>query len=230
MLKALYGNAERRGIRSSTKPRHRPHPRAWTGDRRRGRTSGEPVEIRAGAVVLACGSFESNPRCARAISGPAGSWPRSAARASTWGRPRHGAGDRRAAATATGRAAIGRVGHQRAALWRPRDRRPVPEAQLSVRASRQRQGRALRRRGLELPQPHLRQVRRRDHEPAGMFAWQVFDAKGTISCAASTASGGSPRPRRTRWTSWRRSSKGSIRRRAEDGPRVQCCLHQGRAV
>ena len=47
----------------------------------------------------------------------------------------------------------------------------------------------------------------------GMFAWQVFDAKARRSCAANTASAASPRRRRTRWRSWRQSSKASIRRR-----------------
>src|ERR1700730_16500116 len=37
------------------------------------------------------------------------------------------------------------VGHQRSALWRSHGRRSVPEAQLPVRHSDQRQGRALRR-------------------------------------------------------------------------------------
>ena len=37
--------------------------------------------------------------------------------------------------------------------------------------------RALRRRGRGLPQLHLRQVRPRDPEPAGQFAWQIFDRK-----------------------------------------------------
>jgi tricarballylate dehydrogenase len=63
LLKALYANVERRGI-----PILYETP-AVSLIRERGRVvgiiaegaGGEPVEIRAGAVVLACGSFESNP-------------------------------------------------------------------------------------------------------------------------------------------------------------------------
>ncbi len=50
---------------------------------------------------------------------------------------------------------------QRAGVRRPRGRRPVPEALLSVRHADQRRGQALRRRGRGLPQLHLRQVRPR---------------------------------------------------------------------
>src|ERR1700733_6541034 len=62
MLKALYANAERRGI-----PIVYETP-ATALIREHGRVAGvvaehlgEPVEIKAKAVVLACGSFESNP-------------------------------------------------------------------------------------------------------------------------------------------------------------------------
>src|SRR5215813_11699100 len=62
LLKALYANVARRGI-----PILYETP-AISLLRERGRVvgvlaerDGEPIEVRAGAVVLACGSFESNP-------------------------------------------------------------------------------------------------------------------------------------------------------------------------
>src|SRR5499427_3824892 len=72
MLKALYANVERRGI-----PILYETP-AVSLLRERGRVAGvvaegaggEPVEIRAGAVVLACGSFESNPEMRARYLGP----------------------------------------------------------------------------------------------------------------------------------------------------------------
>src|SRR5258708_6386668 len=59
-----------------------------------------------------------------------------------------------------------RLGSQCPALWRPRCRRPLSEAQLSVRDHRQCPGRAPSRRGPRFPQLHLAQIRRRDPEPA----------------------------------------------------------------
>jgi tricarballylate dehydrogenase len=72
LLKALYANVERRGI-----PILYETP-AVSLIRERGRIAGviaeaaggEPVEIRAGAVVLACGSFESNPEMRARYLGP----------------------------------------------------------------------------------------------------------------------------------------------------------------
>ncbi len=72
LLKALYANVERRGI-----PILYETP-AVSLIRERGRLAGvvaegaggEPVEIRAGAVVLACGSFESNPEMRARYLGP----------------------------------------------------------------------------------------------------------------------------------------------------------------
>ena len=62
LLKALYANLERRGIAILYETP------AVSLLRERGRVvgvlaerDGEPIEVRAGAVVLACGSFESNP-------------------------------------------------------------------------------------------------------------------------------------------------------------------------
>src|SRR6266850_2253772 len=71
MLKALYATAERRGI-----PIIYETP-AVSLIRERGRVvgvvaenGGEAVEVRAGAVVLACGSFESNPEMRARYLGP----------------------------------------------------------------------------------------------------------------------------------------------------------------
>jgi tricarballylate dehydrogenase len=71
MLKALYANAERRGIPIAYET---PAVRLIRGN---GRVAGVvaehqgvPVEIRAGAVVLACGSFESNPEMRARYLGP----------------------------------------------------------------------------------------------------------------------------------------------------------------
>src|SRR5712671_5584388 len=72
LLKALYANVERRGI-----PILCETP-AVSLVRERGRVvgvvaegaGGEPVEIKAGAVVLACGSFESNPEMRARYLGP----------------------------------------------------------------------------------------------------------------------------------------------------------------
>ena len=71
LLKALYANVERRGI-----PILYETP-AVSIIREHGRVCGvmaeyrgEPVAIRAGAVVLACGSFESNPEMRARYLGP----------------------------------------------------------------------------------------------------------------------------------------------------------------
>jgi tricarballylate dehydrogenase len=71
MLKALYANAERRGIPIAYET---PAVRLI---RENGRVTGVvaehqgvPVEIKAGAVVLACGSFESNPEMRARYLGP----------------------------------------------------------------------------------------------------------------------------------------------------------------
>jgi tricarballylate dehydrogenase len=71
LLRALYANAERRGI-----PIVYDTP-AFALIRERGRVTGvvaehqgEPVDVHAGAVVLACGSFESNPEMRARYLGP----------------------------------------------------------------------------------------------------------------------------------------------------------------
>jgi tricarballylate dehydrogenase len=71
MLKALYGNAERRGIPISYETaavgliREDGLIKGITAEYR-----GSPVEIRADAVVLACGGFESNPEMRARYLGP----------------------------------------------------------------------------------------------------------------------------------------------------------------
>jgi tricarballylate dehydrogenase len=71
LLKALYANVERRGIAILYETP------AVSLIREHGRVAGviaeqdgEPVEVRAGAVVLACGSFESNPEMRARYLGP----------------------------------------------------------------------------------------------------------------------------------------------------------------
>jgi tricarballylate dehydrogenase len=71
MLKALYANAERRGIAIAYETP------AVSLIREGGRVAGviaehggAPIEIRANAVVLACGSFESNPEMRARYLGP----------------------------------------------------------------------------------------------------------------------------------------------------------------
>jgi tricarballylate dehydrogenase len=71
MLKALYANVERRGIPivyetpAVSLIREKGQLRGVIAEHQ-----GAPVEIRAGAVVLACGSFESNPEMRARYLGP----------------------------------------------------------------------------------------------------------------------------------------------------------------
>jgi len=71
MLKALYANAERRGISISYET---PAVALLREDGRVtgvvAEQNGKRTEIRAGAVVLACGSFESNPEMRARYLGP----------------------------------------------------------------------------------------------------------------------------------------------------------------
>jgi len=71
MLRALYANAERRGIPISFAT---PAVRLVRADGRVtgvvAERNGVPVEIKAGAIVLACGSFESNPEMRARYLGP----------------------------------------------------------------------------------------------------------------------------------------------------------------
>ena len=71
MLRALYANAERRGIPISFAT---PAVRLVREDGRVtgvvAERNGVPVEIKAGAIVLACGSFESNPEMRARYLGP----------------------------------------------------------------------------------------------------------------------------------------------------------------
>ena len=87
-----------------------------------------------------------------------------------------------------------RLGPQRARVRRPRGRRRLPEAQLSVRRHGQRRRQALRRRGRRLPQLHLRQIRPRDPGAAGPVRLAGLRQQGRCTCCAtSTASSRSPR-------------------------------------
>ena len=199
LLKALYAQAEQRGIPIALRDAgHRADPRGGRVIGVVARSEGAPVEIAAGAVVLACGSFESNPEMRARYLGPG--WDVAKVRGTRFNM---GAGlmmalaRRRAPVRQLVRLPFGRLGRQRAALRRPHDRRPVPEAQLSVRHRRQCERRALRRRGRQLPQPHLCEIWRRDHEAAGHVCLAGVRRQGHATCcAANTASAASPRPRR----------------------------------
>ena len=88
MLKALYATAERRGVRDRLRDAGgRAHPRARARDRRRRRAS-VASGSRSGPArwCSPAAATSSTRRCARAISGRAGSSQKSAARASTWAR------------------------------------------------------------------------------------------------------------------------------------------------
>lgn len=73
-------------------------------------------------------------------------------------RPYDGDGRGRHAPWPLVRRPCGRMGPQRARLWRSGRRRRVPETQLSVRRDGERAWRALRRRGGRFPQLHIRQI------------------------------------------------------------------------
>ena len=143
-----------------------------TGDRGvegvRVRHQGRIRDLRSKAVVLACGGFEANAEMRARYLGP--NWDLAKVRGSRFntGQGLKMALDLGAAVARplVGRA-FGRLGSERAALWRPRCRRPLSEAQLSVRHHRQCARRALSGRGPRFPQLYLCQIRRRDPEPAG---------------------------------------------------------------
>ncbi|MBM1171924.1 FAD-dependent tricarballylate dehydrogenase TcuA [Microvirga arabica] len=71
LLKALYANAARRGISMAYET---PALDLLQEDGRvvgvKARSQGRPIEIRAGAVILACGGFESNPEMRARYLGP----------------------------------------------------------------------------------------------------------------------------------------------------------------
>ena len=191
----------RRSPTAAQEERHR-HPlrRARRRpDRRRRRrarasacgTTGKTVEVATRkSVVLAAAASRPTPNGARATSARAGSSPRCAARAST---PATASAWRSTSAPRpcgnwSGCHAVA-WDTQRARVRRPRGRRPVPEALLSVRHHDQRQRQALRRRGRRLPQLHLRQVRPRDPGAAGPVRLADLRREGACTCCAtSTAS------------------------------------------
>ena len=138
------------------------------GRRRRRRRAGraEPRSAR-GAVVLASGGFEADPRMRAMYLGP--SWDvAQGARHAVQHRRRadDGARGRRAAVRPLERLPRDRLGRRRAADRRPRAAAPPLEAVLPARDRRQPRGPALRRRGRRLPQLHLREVRRRGAQAA----------------------------------------------------------------
>ena len=149
------------------------------------------------------------PRCARAISGPTGSWRGCAARPTT---PATASAWRSTSARcrgATGAAATPCSGTCNAP-WHG-DRKVGDNFQkhsYPARAHRQPQGRALRRRGRRLPQLHLREVRPRGHRAAAPHRVPDLRPEGaSTSSARNTASARSPRPRTRRSKGWRASSR-----------------------
>ena len=103
------------------------------------RSSEQVSEVRGKSVVLACGGFEANPEWrTRYLGSRLG--PRQGARQPLQRRRRHphGARDRRQPARQLVGLPCGRLGDERARVRRPRGRRPVPEALLSVRHHGQR--------------------------------------------------------------------------------------------
>ena len=169
MIKALHGRADARAASRSLY--ETPAVGLLQGDRgvegvrvRRQGRAGRPARQGGGARLR---RVRGQCRDAGALS-RAGLGPRQGARHPLQHRRRaeDGARHRRGAGRALVGRACRRLGPQRAAVRRPRCRRPLPEAQLSVRHRRQCQGRALSRRGRRLPQLHLCQIRRRDPEAA----------------------------------------------------------------
>ena len=113
----------------------------------------------------------------RAISGPAGTWRRCAAPAST---PATASAWRSTSArspTANGRAATPAPGSATPATSAASRRAQRLPPQLSLRHRRQRGRQALSRRGRRFPQLHLREIRPRMLQQPGGYAWQVFDAQ-----------------------------------------------------
>ena len=91
----------------------------------------------------------------------------------------HGARGRRAALRQLVGLPFGRLGHQRAALRRPHDRRPVPEAQLSVRLIVNAKGERYVDEGANFHSHTYAKYGGEIMRQPGMFAWQVFDAKAS---------------------------------------------------
>ena len=155
LMKALHGRAERDGIPILYET---PAVALLQGDDGvagvRVRRHGRFVDLRAKAVVLACGGFEANAEMRARYLGPG--WDLAKVRGSRYNTGQglqDGARHRRGAGRAlVGRACL-RLGPQRAAGWRSRCRRPLSEARLSVRHRRQRAGPALSRRGRSISTP-----------------------------------------------------------------------------
>ena len=141
-------------------------------------------EVRGKAVVLACGGFEANPEWRTRYLGPG--WDLAKVRGTPLQHRRrhpHGARHRRQPVRQLVGLPRGRLGDERARVRRPRGRRPVPEALLSVRHHGQRHRQALRRRGRRFPQLHLRQIRPRHPGAAGPVRLADLRPEGEASAA-----------------------------------------------
>ena len=118
--------------------------------------------------MLACGGFEANPEWRTRYLGPG--WDLAKVRGTRFNTGdgiRMATRDRRLDARQLVGLPRRAVGDERAGIRRPRGRRPVPEALLSVLRAGQRHRQALRRRGRRLPQLHLCEIRPRGAGAAG---------------------------------------------------------------
>src|SRR3954464_251166 len=181
LLKALYANAERRGIAIVYETP------AFALIRERGRVTGvtvehqgEPVDVHAGAVVLACGSFESNPEMRARYLGPG--WDLAKIRGTRFNM---GAGINMALAEAA--RACGNWSGCHSVAW---DTNAAPDGDLAIGDQFQKHNYPF---GLLINAKGERYVDEganfHSHTYAkyggeimrlpGMFAWQVFDAKAS---------------------------------------------------
>ena len=179
-VKTLHEAVEKRRHRGALRHDRRwPHPRA----RPRRRACAPPARRGHRAARQGRGArlrrLRIEPRDARALS-RAQLGSRQGARHALQQRRRATAWPRASAPprTATGRAPFRALGHQRAALRRPHRRRPVPEAQLSVRHHRQRaRASATSTRAPTSTATPMPSTGTRCCKQPGLFAWQVFDAE-----------------------------------------------------
>jgi tricarballylate dehydrogenase len=181
MLNALYANAERRGI-----PIVYETP-AVALIREGGRVTGvvaehggAPVEIKAGAVVLACGSFESNPEMRARYLGPG--WELAKVRGTRFNM---GAGI--AMAMAIGARPYGHWSGCHSVAW---DVNAPPYGDLTVGDQFQKhnypfgiivnaRGERYVDEGLNFHSHTYAKYGAEIVKQPGMFAWQVFDAKAS---------------------------------------------------
>ena len=179
LVKASHARAARDGI---TVLYETPAIALLTGDRGvegvRVRHHGRIRDLRSKAVVLACGGFEANAEMRARYLGP--NWDLAKVRGSRFNTGQGlkmaidlGGGRRR---SLVGRA-FRRLGFERAALWRPRCRRPLPEAQYPFGIIVNARGERYLDEGLDFHSYTYAQYGGEILKQPGMFAWQIFDQK-----------------------------------------------------